>query len=108
MALTEIDRGGRWLGLKAEAAVVAVVSMMEVKSNSYFVVVCFVQLSVEFELTYDNFDHFALPSAMTSLRPVTPALGLQLAGGKPPGPPGLRPRPFFSFFIILFPKISNT
>jgi len=71
MALTEIDRGGRWLGLKGEAAVVAVVSMMEVKSNSYFVVVCFVQLSAEFELTYDNFDHFALPSAMMTTLPTT-------------------------------------
>jgi hypothetical protein len=49
MALTAIDGGGRWLGLKGEAAVLAVVSMMEV--NNHFAIVCFVQLSAEFELT---------------------------------------------------------
>jgi hypothetical protein len=47
LALTAIDGGGRWLGLKGEAAVLAVVSMMEV--NNHFAIVCVVQLSVEFE-----------------------------------------------------------
>ena len=51
MAFTAIDGGGRWLGLKGEAVVVAVVSMMEGKSNNRFAIVCFVQLSAEFELT---------------------------------------------------------
>jgi hypothetical protein len=49
MALTAIDGDGRWLGLKGEAVVLVVVSMMEV--NNRFAIVCFVQLSVEFELT---------------------------------------------------------
>jgi hypothetical protein len=49
MALTAIDGGGRWLGLKREVVVLVVVSMMEV--NNRFAIVCFVQLSVEFELT---------------------------------------------------------
>jgi hypothetical protein len=51
MALTVIDRGGRWLGLKEEAAVVVVVLMMKVKSKNNFAIVCFIQLSAEFELT---------------------------------------------------------
>jgi hypothetical protein len=39
------------LGLKGEAVMVAVVLMMEVKSNNRFAIVCFVQLSAEFEST---------------------------------------------------------
>jgi hypothetical protein len=40
MALTAIDGGGRWLGLKGEVVVLVVVSMMEV--NNRFAIVCFV------------------------------------------------------------------